>query len=82
MIGARSLTASSAGSSPVGTHVSGSLEVLPHRRYVELHDHVVAQLTDPAVIERDELHTASARRFAARSTTIRMSPLNGRTIRQ
>ena len=65
-----------------GTHVSGSLEVLPCRRYVELHDRVVAQFTDPAVVERDELHAASARRFAARSTTSRMSPLNGRTMRQ
>ena len=60
------------------------LEQLAHRRDVEHRDLVAVEDADSLVVaERDELHAgASARRLAARSRRIRMSPLNGRMTSQ
>ncbi len=61
-----------------------ALEVLAHRRNVEDRDLVAVEYADaPLFSERDELHAAaSARALAARRSTIRMSPLNGRITSQ
>ena len=57
-IGARSLTSPSACSRPVVARAA-ALEVLAHRRHVELGDRAVAEPADLPVVERDELHVCS-----------------------
>ena len=52
---------------PVARAHRAALEVLAHRRHVELDHAVVAQLADEAVVEGDELHATPQTRCAARA---------------